>query len=244
MRSYITVVDGDIDLLPFFADYYARVLGVTEFFLINFGTDIHRENARKILAAHAEVILGKQLPAHKFLAGTRDRYIRKIHPKGQWAFVSDMDEFPDIDTQEAIRLAEENNEVYVAGLRIDRASATGELKDIQPNKKLVEQFPMQVPSHKVSKAPRSSYILVKNGKFGGSHPSTAKKHWPPKKVWDVHHFKWFSTVIRRLTTRRKRVKGIAGGSWAKRIHRQIVVLRKHNGVPKKFLRPIEKDIDI
>ena len=72
MRSYVTIVDGDVDILPFFARYYTQALGVDEFYLLTFGTEEHQRTAHNILFEYANVVLGPILPAETFLAGVRD----------------------------------------------------------------------------------------------------------------------------------------------------------------------------
>jgi hypothetical protein len=249
MRSYVTVVDGDMDLLPFFATYYTQCLGVTEFYLLTFGTTEHRDKATNILGQHAKVIKGAVFPANKFLVGARDNHIRReVHIEGQWAFFTDMDEFPQFgkQTSKVIAEAEAHNEHYVSGVWLDRVAENGKLKKVEQNRKLVEQFSLSTRTRQHLRMHGNAYILSKVAPIN-HHPSVCKwaHPYPPHKRYRIHHFKWTDTVKRRLKDRYKRVS-LAGRNtgWKKSILRTIKMLNKHKGVPKNILRKVSNDIDI
>lgn len=247
MRSYITVVDGDIDLLPFFAKYYTYKLGVEEFYLLTFGTKEQQIKAYNLLAGYAtKIVLGPLVPSNRFLAGTRDKIIKSVHSDGEWAFFTDMDEFPQIDTKTVIEYAKENKEDYVSGIWRDRVSKDGCLKKVERNEKIVDQFPMWCRTRQYLGLHANAYILSRHAPTS-HHPSNCKlaKPYPPHRRYIIHHFKWTDTVIRRLRTRKQRVSSLTQSrSWVKSISRTIKMVQAHNGVPRKLLRKVRNDIDI
>jgi hypothetical protein len=240
MRAYVTILDGDDALLPYFVRHYQR-LGATEFPLLVYGTNEHLGRASAWITAVAgrcEVI--GLYASETFSAKHREKTIAEHHPEGEWAFFCDLDEFAAIRPQFVWR-AIESNYPFVAGNWVDRVAAGGKLADVNGRLPLERQFPLsgRLRSH----WGMGDLVYVLSPKAPTLHHPQACR-WG-KELWrtvviprvDVHHFKWQTNVVRRLRRRLERIEA-AGKSrtpWADRVKKMLAHLEAHQGIDPSLL---------
>jgi hypothetical protein len=247
MRCYVTILDNDLAILPFFVRHYRR-LGATVFPVTIYG--IERENAgteaaaRKIIEAEGgEFLLLGSFKQFKFSAHAREAFIRDQHPAGEWAFFCDLDEFAEI-TPEFVQevVAGEKPCSFVEGRWRDRVAAGGKLANIQAEIPLEQQFPLASNGRSLNQRLHFGGPCYVLSPFAPTshHPNVCRmgrsKRGQSLKV-TVHHFKWQANVVRRLERRLRRItrKGKVDSGWAARVRRKLKYLREHDGIQLNWL---------
>lgn len=244
MRAYATILDGDLDILPFFVRYRKLKMCCDEIFVIVYGERDHMHKALAIIRNEGlKAIEGPiKLPA-SFGARKRDTMIAEIHGNLGWGLFSDLDEFPEIDITKAIKRAERIGEPYVAGRWLDRVGEHGNLMAISQDQTLEKQFPMgsRIRQHLGLNA--DVFIAAPTGPLI-HHPGTGnngfdKKAWSNVRKYNVHHFKWQVNVVKRMRIRSRRFP-----AYRKRIRKMLTYIDRHNGVCKRHLFPIGNKLGI
>ena len=220
MRAYVTVVNGEDDLVPYFVRYYKR-LGATRFPVIVYGTRQDLDRVCATISTNSATPLALDFFAPDvFSAWHREQQIRKHHPDGEWAFFADLDEFPQITVNEISRVVA-GEATYVSGRWLDRVGLDGHLPTISQQKSLEEQFPMGADLRWAWGMRNSCYVLSPQAPFS-HHPHACK--WGRRFFRNgcykvrVHHFKWQANVVPRLEYRLERIKalGKAKSGWYRR----------------------------
>lgn len=241
MRAYITVLDGDTDLVPFFVRHYSR-LGATEFHVLIYGTQDHMDQTISLIEgegakATAIGVIGEE----HFAARHRDVYIGHYHGRNGWAFFNDLDEFVDLTPEQVHKITRSGKWPYIKGLWLDRVSEDGSLQDITPGVPLDEQFPMCAKVRAHMNSGQLVYVAAPWGPYM-HHPNVcqrgrARLHKAFQAT--VHHFKWQGNALRRLERRLERIEACGKGDskWHQRVARMVKILKKHEGLPKNWLNP-------
>lgn len=246
MRAYITVLESDYLLVPYFVRHYSR-LGATEFPILAYSNEGKQAEDMDTVCRLVEEAGGKPLPVvafHQkvFSAYRRDQLIHAIHPKNQWAFFADLDEFAQL-TPEKVQQYISQDVVYVAGRWLDRLAPGGKLVDIDPSKTLEEQYPMGCHFRQKMGAGDSVFVLSKVAP-NLHHPYSCKwgREYFPNRVPVItsHHFKWQGNVLRRLKNRLRRInaKGKHGSGWWKNVKATVNHLERHKGINPAWLRTV------
>lgn len=239
MRCYVTILDNEAALLPFFVRHYRR-LGATLFPVLIYGTrDEMSAACATISAAGGIPIPVGVFDSKAFSAKDREARIRQVHPKGEWAFFCDLDEFAEL-TAEQIRQHIRSGVPYVAGHWLDRVAPRGELWDVVPCVPLEEQFPMQARLRQQWNMGSAVYVLAPFAPML-HHPnvcSIGRRHWP-QPCATVHHFKWQANVTDRLRGRLERIErvGKSRTPWASRVRAMLAHLKTHGGIDRRLLSP-------
>lgn len=241
MRAYVTIVDGDDALLPFFIRHYRR-LGATEFPLLVYGTANHLAraiNMFSLLGERQPEVLGLH-PSERFSARHREATIRCHHPPGQWAFFADLDEFAEM-TADGVAEVIEQKLPYVAGRWFDRVADGGRLLDVSHNLRLENQFPCGAELRAHWGMGDLVYVLAPFAPLL-HHPQVCrlgKQAWYDRMVpiVRVHHFKWQRNVVPRLRRRLERITtvGKARTPWAERVKKMLAHLEAHQGIDPSLL---------
>jgi Glycosyl transferase family 2 len=205
------------DLLPQFVDHYGR-LGVERFWLTPHVEPRDEQSpaageALRILRSACSRLQVEPLPMltidfdARVVRNHHDRIQRQIAAR-DWIVWADIDEFqiyPE-PLADVIEHAERNGEDAVGGEFVDRVDRSGLLRTFDPAMPIWEQYPIGCNlsahvlggfTHKVALA-RSTVGIT-----SGNHEVVAD---PEVFRWStylaaVHHFKWDSTVLARLTRR-------------------------------------------
>lgn len=241
MRAYVTIVDGDDALLPFFIRHYRR-LGATEFPLLVYGSDEQLAGIAHLYSALGEPqpeVLGLY-PSDSFSAKHREAVIHVHHPPGEWAFFCDLDEFAEISAA-GVAEAIKHEMPYVAGRWFDRVADGGKLRDVSGYMKLETQFPLGGNLRAHWGMGDLVYVLSPFAPLL-HHPqacSLGKPFWRRREVpvVRVHHFKWQRNVVPRLQRRLERIDA-AGKSltpWADRVKKMLAHLDEHQGIDPSLL---------
>jgi hypothetical protein len=240
MRAYVTIVDGDDALLPFFIRHYRR-LGATEFPLLVYGTVNHLArvlNTFTLIGERPSEVLGLY-PSQLFSARHREATIRMLHPPGQWAFFCDLDEFAEISD---VRTLIANGAPYVAGRWFDRVGDGGKLLDVREHIRLERQFPCGGELRAHWGMGDLVYVLSPFAPLL-HHPQVCrlgKPAWHSGKVpvVRVHHFKWQRNVVPRLRRRLERIAAVGKSNtpWAARVKKMLAHLEAHQGIDPSLLR--------
>jgi len=214
VRAYVTITDGNTDLLPFFCRYYAEYGDVDEIFLCVFGTEEHRSVAHShIINAGLRCVHGVLFPTESFLARRRVEYYQEVHRRGQWAYFTDLDEFPSheaFDAVLALRRRSKAGDAFVGGCWLDRVAIDGKCKAVDPNHSLDEQYPMACRVRRQLKQLDNAFIAAPFAQTS-HHPSVcrlARGRWSKMRKYDLHHFKWQENVYDRLENRKRRVRAV------------------------------------
>ena len=236
MRAYITVLDGESDLVPYFVKYYRR-LGADTFPVLVY-SDVEGELLRVmnlVQESGGEPLSIGQYPSSIFSAARRDQLLRDFHPEGLWSFFCDLDEFADITPQEVRRVINTNPR-YIMGTWIDRVAPGGKLQPINPREPLEKTYPYGCEVRKQLKAGDMVYVLSPRGP-DLHHPNACG--WGRNFLDEVprirvHHFKWQTNVIPRLQRRLQRIEALKSTErrkqWYERVQRTLQYLDTYEGV--------------
>jgi hypothetical protein len=239
MRAYVTILDGEDKLLPFFVRYYLR-LGATSFHILNYGeVEVCGRAVDTIIENGGKPVVIDSLSQKTFSARLREATIREYHPNNTWAFFTDLDEFPKI-TKEEIESQIEAGYPYIYGSWLDRVAMDGALVDPDPKRPLEDTYPGIAKIREGLGMGGFAYIC---SPFAPTlhHPNVCRTGSKLIRdcmgVMQIHHFKWQGNIIERLTRRLERINRMAPHqyAWKKRVIRQIDWLKKHNGVEKSFI---------
>lgn len=237
MRAYVTVLDGDSDLVPYFVRYY-KWLGATLFPVLVFTSGDQEAELERIvgLVKQAGGIPEKvgSHPSSWFTAKRRERILRNYHTIGIWAFFVDLDEYAELTPAKVSELIN-TNPPYIAGHWLDRVTTDGKLTDIRPGTPLEDTYPCGTKTRRQLGYGDSAYILSPRGPHS-HHPNACQ--WGHRvfrsvpKV-PVHHFKWQGNVLRRLRLRIQRIKSMPASrprkQWLRKVERTIEYLEHHGG---------------
>lgn len=264
-RAYVTILDGDMDLLPYYVKHYSR-LGVSEFHILIYGHHNEMEQALSLveLTNHHLNLGVKAVPLgvmeeYTFSARNRDVLISNIHGRRSWAFFTDLDEFVQIGVPRLHRLASQGVP-YIKGRWLDRFPLTGSLQDIPTgytmdssgqvwphliaHPTLDNNFPGCCRVREKWKMGEWVYVAAPFGPYM-HHPNVCEKgrrKFDVAPVADVHHFRWQKNVINRLERRLRRIReaGKNGSDWEARVATMLKRLKKDNGIPKDWLSEAPK----
>jgi len=221
MKSYLTVLDGDMQLLPFWIPWQQR-LGATRFHAQVYGTTEDACRLEQTAAmTGARVIVDYIAPAEQFtIDNVNGRQFTSTID--DWAFVSDIDEFPEpFDLAAAIEHAEAQGVDFISGGWLNRVAGGGELPDVEHGRPLEEQFPM-VFDHAWQGTLGATTALVLARK-------PPRNHHEGSPTLRVHHFKWTASLINRLRRRSRRVlrdlRGRKAANWADKLQLGIESIR-------------------
>lgn len=247
MKAYLTVLDGDVDIVPYFVRYLIRY-GVDTFQTLIYGSKQDANYVESIVKAEgAECTILSIEDAGTFSANKREAYIREVHKKGEVAFFLDCDEFPCL-TKKQLKQLHKKKFPYIAGNWIDRVSSTGELTPIVQGVPLEVQYPMEGQIRKHLKGGNTCYVASPFAPMS-HHPTTCAigHNQTDKALWvPVHHFKYQGNVIERLEKRLVRIEkvGKKRTQWYARVKRTIDFLKNHNGIPLKLLKESTENLGI
>lgn len=244
MRAYVTVLNSDHALLPFFVRYYVR-LGVKDFPVQIFDEPERYEQVHAHCRAVIEANGGRYLriasfPFVDFSDKLREATIKEFH-NGDWAFFTDLDEFPQVSL-EALEAFKRNGKRFIWGTWLDRVGPGGQLVNVMPDKSLDEQFPMQTkrPMAQILKVEGTAFVFSKKAP-DVHHPRMmqwcrrAMANGNARKI-AVHHFKWQGNVIDRLTKRLVMIEKRTGQSqWLRNVKRVVSTVR--GGIDPSILVP-------
>lgn len=246
MRCYVTILDGDDALLPFFVRHYRR-LGATSFPVLIYGTERQLYEACAVIAREggSPETVGV-FDAVTFSAKKREAEIRKVHPDGEWAFFCDLDEFCEL-TADQVQQHVRGGAPYVAGRWLDRVATNGRLLDVVACTPLEVQFPMQATLRQRWHMGSSVYVLAPFAPML-HHPnvcSAGRRHWPQPCV-TVHHFKWQANVESRLRARMQRIAAVnkLHTPWARRVRMMLAHIEQHQGIDPSLLSPAGRILGI
>ena len=235
MRAYLTVLDGNADLVPYFVRHY-QALGATCFPVLVYADD-PGELVRVcglVEDAGGTPLPMKQFGSDGFSAKRRDHFLRDHHPTGEWAFFCDLDEFAELTAEEVERWKHSGCK-YVAGRWLDRVSADGRLADPVPGQSLESVYPMGTRTRHQLGAGDWVYVMSRRGP-DLHHPNVCqwgKRYLKRAPVATVHHFKWSTGVIRRLERRIERIDAMPSNQprrqWRIRVQATLDYLRRHGG---------------
>lgn len=235
MRAYLTVLDGDAELVPYFVRHYSR-LGATRFPVLIYSddpTDMARVCGQVEEAGGLPERLG-MFRSDYFSAKRRDAFIRDHHPRGQWAFFADLDEFAELTREQVERFVRSGCR-FVAGRWLDRVAEGGKLANLVPGVPLETTFPLGTYTRRQLKAGDWVYVLSPRGP-DLHHPnvcSYGKKHFQEVPRVPVHHFKWQLNVLTRLRRRIERIDALPATAvrknWRARIVKTLGYLEQHGG---------------
>lgn len=210
MRLVAVVGAVEPALFRAFVDHYAK-LGVTRFeiafhFVQSTPTGLReatlRESAR-LVGSPSSVSSGPWRAETNGLL--RDR-IRANHAAGEWAVVTDVDEFQyhPVSVQEVTAMAARGGRATVEGLLFDRVAASGRPVAIDPSDGIdktyalggfITHYLVGGDCRKVTLA-RSDVVLGSGNHHSPTHPARVGAPVSP-----VHHFKWRQGVIEYLERR-------------------------------------------
>lgn len=247
MKAYITILNNEVALVPYFVKHY-RSLGATGFPTMVYGeTDL--EALAKSVGEGFD--LRREYPSEIFSASHRDRTLRKMHrqehPKGEWAFFCDLDEFAQLTREDVERFKATEGLAFVWATWCDRCGPGGKLVEIDPQKTLHEQFPWRCRKSIRKQVDVGGKVFVLS-RIGPKihHPSNVLiGRWPNVQI-KTHHFKWQTNVIERIEWRvrwieehRPRAKG-----WAGRNRRLLNYLKHHGGLNPHYCEPCPIDLGV
>lgn len=255
MLAYVTILNSDYNILPYFVEHYAR-LGATRFDVLVYDTTPARAHDAWAFA-HA-VVTKCKLPARcigQFTTAEfwnrdteRDVFIRRIHPPGQWAWFADLDEFAEL-TPAIVKGIQHSDDWFAWGNWIDRIAPSGMLQPLDTSRTLDEQYPLTTtkPMSQVLGCGGPAFVM---GKFApeNHHPTSCKvcrKNMHRGRCVAVHHFKWQANVLPRLIDRLAGIQAAATPEqphtrWLGNVQRQIDHLTTHNGINRNLLRRANK----
>lgn len=237
MKAYVTILDGDMDILPYFVRHYRR-LGANKFPVLIYSEpdrikDHHQQAKAMIESEGGEYIEFGSFDEQTFTARRRDMHIYNHH-KGGWGFFCDLDEFAQITAEEIQAIIKRKGVPFIEGRWIDRVAEGGFLRDIDPSLPLEEQFPFR------TRIPLKDFIRMGGPVYVASrqaprhhHPSTCENGRSLRRkaiVIKVHHFKWQLNVVRRLERRLQRLETIGkkGSNWWHRVRRTLTHLHRYH----------------
>ncbi len=234
MRAYLTVLDGDAALVPYFVQHYQR-LGATSFPVLVYSdaADELDRIAEMVRSAGGVPRPLTCFPSATFSAVGRERQIRKVHPAGEWAFFADLDEFVQTSAEEVATIIQ-SGAPYLFGRWLDRIAPGGKLADPQPGRPLEETYPFGTYTRRQLKAGDRAYVLSPTAPLS-HHPDSCR--WGRKLMKQaatapVHHFKWQTNVISRLRKRLERIEAAGKGQspWHRRVSRTLDYIEQFDGV--------------
>lgn len=237
MRAYVTILDGDDGLLPFFVRHYRR-LGATLFPIVAYGDARDSRRAAETIQAEGgqPQVLGVFASA-TFSARHREAFIASVHPAGEWSFFCDLDEFAELSPAQ-VRQATAGTRPYIPGRWVDRVAPGGRLAAVQPLAPLESQYPLSGRLRSIWGMGDAVYVLSPRAPLS-HHPNTCpwgRGLWPQPCI-RVHHFKWQANVVRRLEARLERIRraGKQQTGWGHRVRRMLAHLHEHDGIDRSLL---------
>jgi hypothetical protein len=222
MVKLLTVIGHGVNLLPHFIEHYQK--HVDEINIAVYETELHpnlTEEINEVIKNYEKVnvVITVQERVFDWEKVTQLYNFVKSKQKDNWYVIADIDEFhlyPNDDLRKLIHDCQENNWDIVRGGFIDRIGRGGEFSELVNDVSIWEQFPnagffrypmSQACPNKI--CIMKGYVDVTAGQHyakindhttwrwqGWSHPLIApiKTH-----SVQVHHFKWDSTSIDRVS---------------------------------------------
>lgn len=220
MIKLITVIGHGIELLPHFIQHYRQ--DVDEINIVVYSSEKYpdiEDDVTNIVKKYDNV---KIIHSEKWREYDWEHvtflynYFKRQYPEDWWV-IADIDEFQIYSKpiREIVKDCEENGWGFVTGGFIDRVGHDGEFPEIYDEASIWKQFPMAgFFRHPISNACPNKVTLCKgnievsNGQHyaiiggettwkwrGWNHPL---RYPVDKNFTQVHHFKWDSTVKRRI----------------------------------------------
>lgn len=257
LNCYTTILDGEMNLLPYFVTHYKK-LGATHFPVLLYGDrtgETWQVAARIIYEAGGTPTLIEDHTSAIFSARHREATIADYHTPGEWAFFCDLDEFAQMTPSmvEAIIHNKKHTQFipqadhtvsYVYGHWVDRLAPHGALVDppsyLDKTRPPLESiYPMKAYTRPHLGYNNDVYVLSPQAP-SLHHPSSCRYGVSTKKhavFCAVHHFKWQTNVVDRLERRLRRIEAIGGRgkSWWNRVAKTLHWIKNHGGVPAHLL---------
>ncbi|MFD3587363.1 glycosyltransferase family 2 protein [Streptomyces sp. NPDC058683] len=224
----VSVVGGDISLLPYFLAHY-RNLGVENFHVIRHVESLDDPSLHPSAAVMRD--FGHEFtdicvaPWHEDLNAALIQKERSAHPDDWWV-VADLDEFHVYDRPlaDVVGYCEQHGFDFVQGAFLDRVSAEGRLTGPVPHglTPLWQQYPLAGFLTFPLLDGRPTKVTLARGTVEldlGQHYAWTGRGVPVHEIHaQVHHFKWTASVRRRLV---RRVAAYSSGEW-RLLHRSVV----------------------
>jgi hypothetical protein len=230
-----TAVGGYVTVLPFMLSHY-RSLGVSSM-LVNVqaptendqivGT-IERE-INKLGLSIASITVGPWHQVERQIYATS-----RMNCPNDWFILADQDEFHRYPRplSELIDMCESKGYDYVVGAFVDRIGTDGVLAEIDPDQSLEAQFPLGAfLSYPIAGADPRKVVLAKGHVqlTGGQHQALTGRPCPITEAFvQVHHFKWVSGLLSRMTERARYHSAVGVPHWIES-ERVASYLKKHAG---------------
>jgi len=221
MAVYLTATIGlNITLFPKFLEYY-NSLGI-EKFLINVNAkegDPLIERAQKDLQKYScEIakIWSEEFSEKDKVSYERETILRFCDME-DWVVYADLDEFQEYPKKlpEMIKSCEENYIPFLEGRLIDRVASDGSFRKLSPQKSLDRQYPLGgYITNRILGAWDKKIVLARANKIVGGghhiflHDEIQNSGYQQKKYngdlekvskgINIHHFKWDSTILKRM----------------------------------------------
>jgi len=241
MRSYVTIVDEDVDILPWFIQWQ-RKLGADEFPLLVYGPQSSFDRASKIITDQGGKVIPLEVldPSEFYRNGkiTREEIYSHYHPEGEWAFFCDIDEFPQLEI-EMVRTAMNHFPLGIFGRWVDRFGPEGKivpLPEFGNGTSLDATFPTACCIQEHFNRPFMTYVLSRYCPTS-HHPDRFQRRFElPTMLVPVHHFKFVANVYERIERRIERVPNVSVG-WQEVLKDLWVWLRHHDGADPTIVKP-------
>ena len=222
MIKLLTVIGHGVNLLPHFIEHYQK--HVDEINIAVYETELHpnlTEEINEVIKNYEKVnvVITVQERVFDWEKVTQLYNFVKSKRKDSWYVIADIDEFhlyPNDDLRELIKDCEENNWDIVRGGFIDRIGREGEFSELVNNVSIWEQFPnagffrypmSQACPNKI--CVMKGYVDVTSGQHYAKindHTTWRWQGWRHPLIApvdthsiQVHHFKWDSTSIDRVS---------------------------------------------
>lgn len=241
MRSYVTIVDRDIEILPWFLRWQ-RKLGADEFPILVYGPSEMMDQASALVREVGGTPIPLEVldPSEFYDGGkiTREAVYAHHHPRGEWSFFCDIDEFPQLDGA-MIKTAINHFPLGIFGRWIDRFGPDGKivpLPPMEPGASLDETFPTAVSVQEYFNRPMITYVLASYCPKSHHPERTQRSFSLPTIVVPVHHFKFVANVFQRLERRVERLPDGRVG-WKEILKDLWVWLHHHEGADPTIVKP-------
>jgi len=234
---------SSIDLLPFFLRYWFEKVECDELVLACWVNNWLFDRIEDTVAQFVNGNENFQNISYRLEQYRQDDYhsdqfktLKKMHnemPRIDWGWYPDLDEFPFISNWLKWKIKKGSLKA-VYGNWLDRITEDGDLKRVNQDELLEDQFPCGYRGARrlMDRQHPSVYVGGIKPPPRGHHvcPRIKKSHWIT-----VHHFRYQSNIISRLKERHERKKRKYGKTHAKR---QLDYLLRRNGIDSRKIHNV------